>query len=72
MRYGLTARQQQVYEIIRRHIDERGVPPSYDELLAETGLKGRSGIHRILTALKERGAVDWIAGRARSITILEA
>lgn len=67
---GLTTKQAKLLSHIRRMtVDD--VPPSFNELAAAMGLKSRGGIHRHLACLRERGAIDYIYGRARSIVVLD-
>lgn len=70
---GLTARQREAFAFIAKHIAENeGVPPSYDEIAAGLGLRGKSNISRIITCLEERGFIKTTIGRARSIEIVRA
>lgn len=64
-------RQNDCLGAIRRSLRERGVAPSYDELMAELGLNSKSGIHRLVTGLEARGAIRRVPGKARAIEILE-
>lgn len=54
--------------ILRLTVDD--VPPSYDELAADLGLKTRSGVWALLNDLKRRGYVDWAPGRSRSLRVV--
>jgi repressor LexA len=49
-----------------------GVAPTFDEIKDRLGLRSKSGVNRLLTELKKRGAVDWLLGQSRSITIIAA
>ena len=65
---GLTARQKQVYDIVRDRIMAHGICPTYDELACEIGVV-KSGICRVVDALVEKGYLKRIRGRARSLVL---
>ena len=65
----MTPGQANLLAFIGLYIDEHGYSPSYEEMRAELGLKSKSGIHRLVTALVERGLVSRLPGRARAITL---
>lgn len=69
MGYGLTEMQSKVLGIILCAIDEDGCAPSFDEIMTKVGLKSKSGVHRILSALEERGHIHRMKGRARAIAL---
>lgn len=64
---GMTRKQQQLYDYICKEFVQKGVPPSYDEMLVELGLNSKSGAHRLVVGLEERGLITRLHGRARSI-----
>lgn len=66
---GLTKCQLKLFLFIRRYIAEYGVAPSFDEMMAEMDLASKSGIHRLLSALEERGHIYRIPNKARSIQL---
>ncbi len=66
----LTRKQIELLDFIRTRLDREGVPPSFDEMKAALDLKSKSGIHRLITALEERGFIRRLAHRARAIEIL--
>lgn len=66
---GLTARQRDLLTFIRRYIGQHGIAPSFDEMKAELGLASKSGVHRMLGGLEERGFISRMADRARAITL---
>lgn len=70
MTYGLTGRQAEVYEFVRA-ASENGVPPSFEEIGIAVGIRSKSQVHAVMTALKERGHIDWIPNRARSLIVRE-
>jgi len=71
--FGLTRAQQELLDFIRTYIkDHGGVSPSFDEMKDAMGLASKSNIHRIITALEERGHIFRIQHRARCIFVREA
>jgi repressor LexA len=67
----LTRKQLELLDLIRRRLDADGVPPSFDEMKDALELKSKSGIHRLITALEERGFIRRMAHRARAIEIVK-
>jgi repressor LexA len=67
----LTRKQHELLDFIRIRMDADGVPPSFDEMKEALDLKSKSGIHRLITALEERGFIRRLAHRARAIEILK-
>jgi SOS-response transcriptional repressor LexA len=67
----LTERQRDCFEAIKRLITELGRSPTHSELAAAIGVKSKGRVNALLSALRERGFIDWMAGRACSITIVE-
>jgi SOS-response transcriptional repressor LexA len=69
---SLTRSQAQLLRFIDRYITESGgVSPSFDECCAAVKLASKSGVHRLLTALEERGFIRRIPHRARALTVLK-
>lgn len=66
----LTRKQQELLLYIHRHLGEGGVSPSFDEMKEALGLKSKSGIHRLITGLEERGFIRRLPHRARALEIL--
>lgn len=66
----LTQKQQQLLLFIDRRLKEGGVSPSFDEMKDALGLKSKSGIHRLITALEERGFIRRLPHRARALEVL--
>ena len=66
----LTRKQHQLLLFIHQHLGEHGVSPSFDEMKSALGLRSKSGIHRLITALDERGFIRRLAHRARAVEIL--
>lgn len=67
----LTRKQLELLDFIRQRVDADGVPPSFDEMKDALDLKSKSGIHRLITALEERGFIRRLAHRARALEILK-
>ena len=67
----LTRKQLELLDFIKTRMDRDGVPPSFDEMKEALDLKSKSGIHRLITALEERGFIRRLAHRARAIEILK-
>ena len=65
----LTTQQQQLLEFLSKRIGEDGVCPSFDEMKAALQLKSKSGIHRLVAALEERGFIRRLPNRARALEI---
>ena len=70
--FGLTSAQRNLLGFIEEYVEANGITPSYGEMMVAMDLKSKSGIHRIVTALEERGHLFRLAGRARSITLRAA
>lgn len=67
----LTKKQHDLLDFINRRMQRDGVPPSFDEMKDALDLKSKSGIHRLITALEERGFIRRLAHRARAIEIVK-
>lgn len=67
----LTAKQKELLLYIHKCVQETGVPPSFDEMKAALELRSKSGIHRLITALEERGFVRRLPHRARALEIIK-
>lgn len=66
----LTRKQLELLTFIRQQMEENGVPPSFDEMREALGLRSKSGIHRLITALEEREFVRRLPHRARALEII--
>ncbi|TCT40332.1 transcriptional repressor LexA [Martelella mediterranea] len=66
----LTRKQQELLFYIHERMKETGVPPSFDEMKEALDLASKSGIHRLITALEERGFIRRLPNRARALEIL--
>ncbi|WP_136685555.1 transcriptional repressor LexA [Falsirhodobacter xinxiangensis] len=67
----LTRKQMELLDFIKQRMDRDGVPPSFDEMKEALDLRSKSGIHRLITALEERGFIRRLAHRARAIEIVK-
>lgn len=67
----LTRKQHELLMFVHERIRETGVSPSFDEMKEALDLKSKSGIHRLITALEERGFVRRIAHKARALEVLK-
>ena len=65
----LTKKQHELLLYINRHLTEHGVSPSFDEMKEALNLKSKSGIHRLITGLEERGFLKRLAHRARALEV---
>src|SRR6476661_389379 len=66
----LTTKQKELLTFINARLQETGVPPSFDEMKDALELQSKSGIHRLITALEERGFIRRLPHRARAIEIV--
>jgi repressor LexA len=71
MSMGLTAKQRAALDFIAAYIAQHRVPPTLAEIRDHLGCRSKSQVHALLAALKERGHIDFLARRARSITLIE-
>ncbi|PUB19293.1 transcriptional repressor LexA [Yoonia sediminilitoris] len=67
----LTKKQLDLLEFIHKRVQRDGVPPSFDEMKEALDLRSKSGIHRLITALEERGFIRRLAHRARALEIVK-
>jgi repressor LexA len=66
----LTRKQSELLRLINDRLQESGVPPSFDEMKDALELKSKSGIHRLILALEERGFIRRLPNRARALEVL--
>lgn len=66
----LTRKQHDLLVFINGRLKETGVPPSFDEMKDALDLRSKSGIHRLITALEERGFIRRLPNRARALEVL--
>lgn len=66
----LTRKQRDLLTLIHERVQKDGVPPSFEEMKDALDLRSKSGIHRLITALEERGFIRRLAHRARAIEVI--
>ena len=67
----LTAKQRELLLLINQRLGETGVSPSFDEMREALDLKSKSGVHRLISALEERGFIRRLANRARALEVVK-
>jgi repressor LexA len=67
----LTRKQRDLLLFIHQHMGEDDVPPSFEEMKNALGLKSKSGIHRLISGLEERGYIERLPHRARALKIVK-
>jgi len=67
----LTTKQKELLVFINERLQETGVPPSFDEMKEALNLQSKSGVHRLIIALEERGFIRRLPHRARAIEIIK-
>ena len=67
----LTRKQLELLRFIHERLKESGVPPSFDEMKDALDLRSKSGIHRLIMALEERGFIRRLPNRARAVKIIK-
>ena len=67
----LTAKQRELLNFLTQYQENNDHAPSFDEMKDAIGLKSKSGIHRLVSALEERGHIRRLANRARAIEIIQ-
>src|SRR5690606_6873310 len=66
----LTRKQHELLLFIHERLKETGIPPSFDEMKEALDLSSKSGIHRLITALEERGFIRRLPNRARALEVV--
>ena len=66
----LTAKQHELLLYIQRKLEETGISPSFEEMKDALDLKSKSGVHRLISALEERGFLHRLPNRARALEVL--
>ncbi len=66
----LTRKQYELLMFIHQRMKETGIPPSFEEMKEALGLRSKSGIHRLITALEERGFIRRLPHRARALEVI--
>jgi repressor LexA len=67
----LTTKQKELLSFINARLQETGVPPSFDEMKEALALQSKSGVHRLIIALEERGFIRRLPHRARAIEVIK-
>lgn len=67
----LTRKQQELLLLVHNKLQEEGIPPSFEEMKVALSLKSKSGIHRLITALEERGFIRRLPNRARALEVIK-
>lgn len=66
----LTAKQHELIRFIQQKLDETGISPSFEEMKEALDLKSKSGVHRLISALEERGFIRRLPNRARALEVI--
>lgn len=66
----LTAKQHELLLFIQRKLEDSGISPSFEEMKEALDLKSKSGVHRLISALEERGFIRRLPNRARALEVL--
>ena len=66
----LTAKQHELIQFIQQRLEETGISPSFEEMKEALDLKSKSGVHRLISALEERGFIRRLPNRARALEII--
>jgi repressor LexA len=66
----LTRKQRELLKFIQEKLVETGISPSFDEMKEALGLKSKSGVHRLITGLEERGFIKRLPHRARALDVV--
>lgn len=67
----LTAKQHELIRFIQQKLEETGISPSFEEMKEALDLKSKSGVHRLISALEERGFLRRLPNRARALEVLK-
>lgn len=68
-KHGLTRTQREVLDFLKVYSDRNGLMPTFSEVAAHLGIASKSNVHRLITALEERGHIERIPGRVRAIKL---
>src|SRR3546814_4091159 len=66
----LTRKQHELLRFIQTRLEESGISPSFEEMKEALDLKSKSGLHRLISALAERGFIRRLPNRARALVVL--
>lgn len=67
----LTAKQYELIRFIQQRLEETGISPSFEEMKEALDLKSKSGVHRLISALEERGFIRRLPNRARALEVVK-
>lgn len=67
----LTAKQHELIRFIQQRLEDTGISPSFEEMKEALDLKSKSGVHRLISALEERGFLRRLPNRARALEVLK-
>ena len=67
----LTAKQHELIRFIQQKLEETGISPSFEEMKEALDLKSKSGVHRLISALEERGFLRRLPNRARALEVIK-
>lgn len=67
----LTAKQHELIRFIQQKLEDTGISPSFEEMKEALDLKSKSGVHRLISALEERGFIRRLPNRARALEVLK-
>lgn len=67
----LTAKQHELIRFIQQRLEATGISPSFEEMKEALDLKSKSGVHRLISALEERGFIRRLANRARALEVIK-
>lgn len=70
MKYTLTKKQQRAYEFISAYIAENGHAPSFENIKLGLGLKSKNTVYILVHGMRERGWIEFLPYRRRSLTLL--
>ena len=68
----LTKKQKELFEYLENYIEEKGIAPSFEEMKNAVKLKSKSGIHRLIMSLEQRGFIKRLKHRARAMEIIKS
>ena len=66
----LTKKQKELYDYLKNYISSNEISPSFEEMKSAVNLKSKSGIHRLITSLEERGFIKRLKHKARAMEII--
>ena len=67
----LTAKQHELIRFIQQRLEATGISPSFEEMKEALDLKSKSGVHRLISALEERGFIRRLPNRARALEVVK-